>query len=161
MPRFLQLVPPRARELFTAEQNLGLPGRVVDLLFTTLTIWRPDSIEDKQTTLQMLVSPNPCREPAAALRELRRWQQSLARAVELGLALPGVDQLYVGCRSIFLAVFKEGEMDLLMRFTALESSYGAPHVLTQQGLSALIQFAESEQTPIQARGNIAKMRLCH
>ena len=28
VPRFLQLVPPRARELFTAEQNLGLPGRV-------------------------------------------------------------------------------------------------------------------------------------
>ena len=152
LPRFLPLVPPRARDLFTAEQNLGLAGRVVDLLFTMLTVWRPDSIEDKQTTLQMLVSPNPCREPSAALKELRRWQQSLARAVELGLALPGVDQLYVGCRSIFLAVFKEGEMDLLMRFTALESSHGAPHVLTQQGLSALIQFAESELTAIQVRG---------
>ena len=43
-------------------------------------------------------------------------------------------------------------MDLLMRFTALESSHGAPDVLTQQGLSALIQFAESELTAIQVRG---------
>ena len=72
--------------------------------------------------------------------------------MELGLALPGVDQLYVGCRSIVQTIFKEGEIDLVMRFTALESQHGAPRVLTQAGLSAIVRFAEGELTATQVRG---------
>ena len=54
-----------------------------------------------------LRSPAPCTDAAAAQLELRRWWASIQRAMELGIRLPDVRELYRACLSIFSSVLSE------------------------------------------------------
>ena len=100
--------------------------------------------EEKDNIFRQLTSPNPCREPAAALRELRRWFGALSRAVDMGLGLPSVEQLYRGARSIYSGAFEGEDFSLRLRWANLETQWGYPHRLTHEGLRAINQFAEAE-----------------
>ena len=76
---------------------------------------------DEQDHLhKLLTSPNPCREPTAALKELRRWFAAMTRAVEIGMVLPGLDQLYRGARSIYSGAFEGDDFALRLRWTTVE-----------------------------------------
>ena len=68
----------------------------------------------------------------------------MTRAVDLGLALLGVEQLYRGARSIYSSVFEGEDFSLRLRWSNLESTWGYPHRLTHEGLRAINQFAEAE-----------------
>ena len=72
--------------------------------------------------------------------------------MQLQLGLPGLDQLYTGCRSIFSDIFEQGDVSLQMRWTAMEIQNGAPHIRTEKGLRDMIRFAESELGAMAIRG---------
>ena len=66
--------------------------------------------EDQDQVHQTLTSPNPCSNPEAALKELRRWFIGLERAVKIGMTLPGLEQLYRGTdRHVQLGLFGDAE----------------------------------------------------
>ena len=64
------------------EKVYGVDSRVVEVIFALLKLLQPGSLDEKDHLLKQLTSPNPCREPAAALKELRRWFAAMRRAVE-------------------------------------------------------------------------------
>ena len=143
VPKILGVLPAKVQEQLRVEQVCGASYRVMGMIYVLLRYLQPDSIQDKGTVLRQLCSPNVCRDIPAALKELRRWQASLLRAVQLQMGLPGLDQLYTGCRPIFSDIFEQGDVSLQMRWTAMELQNGAPHIRTERGLRDMIRFAES------------------
>ena len=75
------------------EKTYGINHRVMDVLFLLFKMAQPGSLEEQDNLHHQLVSPNPCREPSAALKELRRWLVAMNRAVDLEMAVPGLGQL--------------------------------------------------------------------
>ena len=69
-------------------------------------------MEEQDQVYEILTSPNPCRDPTAALKELHRWFSAMARAVDIGMKLPGVEPLYRGARSIYSAAFEGDDFAL-------------------------------------------------
>eukprot|EP00959_Pyramimonas_sp_CCMP1952_P183069 3828081-Pyramimonas_sp.AAC.1 len=94
------------------EKTYGIDHRVVDVLFSLFKLMQPGSLDEQDHLHKQLTSPNTCRDPAAALKELRRWFAAMTRAVAIGMALPGLDQLYRGARSIYSGAFEGDDFAL-------------------------------------------------
>ena len=126
------------------EKVYGVDTRVVEVIYHLLKLLQPGSLDEQDHLQKLLTSPNPCREPAAALKELRRWFAAMTRAVEIGMVLPGLDLLYRGARSIYSGAFEGDDFGLRLRWTTIEQNWGFPHRLSHEGLRAINQFAEAE-----------------
>ena len=87
-PRFLLVMPTKLKDSIVQEMTYGVEVRVVDLLFRLLCLVQPGSLDEQDQLHKQLCSPNPCKEPAAALKELRRWFGAMTKAVDIGMALP-------------------------------------------------------------------------
>ena len=83
LARFLEKLPAKIRDRSQEDATHGIRRHVGDLIFELMKVVAPGGLEDKDQLLRTLVSPNPCREPAAALKELRRWQTALKKTSEL------------------------------------------------------------------------------
>ena len=70
-PRIQGEMPARLNQQLTQEQQYGKQVMTADVLLAMLKYLRPDSVEDKQAVYKQLTSPNPCREPQAALLNRR------------------------------------------------------------------------------------------
>eukprot|EP00959_Pyramimonas_sp_CCMP1952_P336998 7056980-Pyramimonas_sp.AAC.1 len=82
-------------------QVRGVEVRVVDLLIKLPIILQTGFPGERCHLHKQFCSPNPCKDPTAALMELRRWFGPLTRAVDIGTLLPGLEQLYRGARAIY------------------------------------------------------------
>ena len=71
-PRFLLCVPAKLKDAVIQEQTYGSSLRVMDVLFKLMTLMQPKGVEEQDALLKQLTSPCPCRDPAAASRELKR-----------------------------------------------------------------------------------------
>ena len=107
LPKILAVVPAKLKDNVMQEKVYGVDARVVDVIYHLLKLMQPGSMDEQDQLQKSLTSPNPCREPAAALKELRRWFAAMTRAVEIGMVLPGLDHLYRGARSIYVEHSKE------------------------------------------------------
>ena len=143
-PRILAIVPERLKDSIMQERVYGVDARVVEVLFHLMKLLQPGSMDEQDHLHKILTSPNPCRDPAAALRELRRWFAAMQRAVDIGMTLPGLEPLYRGARSIYSGVFEGDDFALRLRWTTAEQQWGFPHQLSHEGLRAINQFAEAE-----------------
>lgn len=144
LPKLLAIVPVKLKDSIMQERLYGADPRVVEVIFHLLKIMQPGSMDEQDHVHKILTSPNPCREPAAALKELRRWFAALKRAVDIGMTLPGLDPLYRGAGSIYSAAFEGDDFGLRLRWTSIEQQCGYPHQLSHEGLKAINQFAEAE-----------------
>ena len=124
----------------------------MDVLFKLMTLMQPKGVEEQDALLKQLTSPNPCRDPAAALRELKRWFTSVKRAVDIGMTLPSLELLYRGARSIYSGAFEVDDFALRLRWTNVEQMWGYPHTLSHEGLRAINDFAEAELTAMVISG---------
>ena len=111
-----------------------------------MTLMQPMGVEEQDSLVKQLTNPNPCRDPTAALRELKRWFISLKRAVDIGMTLPSLELLYRGARSIYSGAFENDDFALRLRWTNMEQMWGYPHKLSHEGLRAINEFAEAELT---------------
>ena len=123
-PRFLLCVPTRLKDAVIQEQTYGANFRVMDVLFKLMTLMQPKGVEEQDALLKQLTNPNPCRDPAAALRELKRWFTSVKRAVDIGMTLPSLELLYRGARSIYSGAFEVDDFALRLRWTNMETDVG-------------------------------------
>ena len=152
-PKLIQTFPSKVQEQVRQERQASSMMRSVDLIFCLLIYLRPDSLEEKAAVHTQIVNPNVCRDPGAALRELRRWQEACKRSVSLGVPLPSIDFMYIGVRSIFAEIFTQTDDTIMtMRFGSLEARFGWPHRRTQEGMRAIIEFAEGELLALQLQG---------
>ena len=55
----------------------------MDVLFKLMTLMQPKGVEEQDALVKQLTNPNPCRDPAAALCELKRWFTSVKLAVDI------------------------------------------------------------------------------
>ena len=155
-PKFLEKMPPKIKEAAAQACIYGGRRTVSDLIFELLKLVQAGGLDDQDHVLRALVSPNPCKEPAAALKELRRWYNAFQRALDMGVTLPHLDQLYRGARSIYSAAFETDDFHLRLRWTTMESQWGYPHQLTHAGLKAINQFAEAELSAMVVAGRSAQ-----
>ena len=116
-PIYLVAVPDRIKEDAMLRRSWGTPIRVVDLIFKLLQLIKPGSLEEKDTMLKQLNSPNPCVQPTSASKELRRWFTALERCAALGYHF--LDMLYRGARSIYSSIFDNTD--------CFHSNYGGQH----------------------------------
>ena len=144
LPRILAIIPSKLKDSIMQEKVYGIEATVTEVMFKLLKQFQPGSMDEQDSLERLLKSPNPCRDPQAALRELRRWFAGLKRAVEVGMTLPGLEPLYRGARSIYSGVFEGDDFGLRLRWTNVEQMWGFPHSLSHEGLRAINQFAESE-----------------
>ena len=72
LPKSLAVMPTSLKQAVTQEQTYGVEVRVVDLIFKLLVMMQPGSLDEQDHLEQQLCSPNPCKDAAAALKELRR-----------------------------------------------------------------------------------------
>eukprot|EP00959_Pyramimonas_sp_CCMP1952_P299877 6272350-Pyramimonas_sp.AAC.1 len=68
----------------------------------------------------------------------------MTRAVDIGMALPSLEQLYRGARSIYSGAFETDDFGLRLRWSSIEQQWGYPHNLTHEGPRAINQFAEAK-----------------
>jgi hypothetical protein len=144
LPKILSIVPVKLKDSIMQEKTYGVDASVADVLFHLLKLLQPGSMDEQDHIHKVLTSPNPCRDPTAALRELRRWFSAIARAVDIGMTLPGLEPLYRGARSIYSGTFEGDDFGLRLRWTTIEQQWGFPHQLSHAGLRAINQFAEAE-----------------
>ena len=128
--KILAIVPGKLKDSIMQERVSGVNPRVVNVIFQLMKIMQPGSMDEQDQIQKIPTSPNPCREPAAALKELRRWFAALKRAVDIGMTLPGLDPLYRGARSIYSAAFEGDDFGLRLRWTSIEQQCGYPHQLS-------------------------------
>ena len=145
-PRFLICVPTKLKDAVIQEQTYGANFHVMDVLFKLMTLMQPKGVEEQDALVKKLTNPNPCRDPTAALRELKRWLISLKRAVDIGMTLPSLELLYRGARSIYSGAFEIDDFALRLRWTNMEQMWGYPQKLSHEGLRAINEFAEAELT---------------
>ena len=88
-PRFLLCVPTKLKDAVIQEQTYGANFRVMDVLFKLMALMQPKGVEEQDALVKQLTDPNPCRDPMAALRELKRWFTSVKRAVDIGMTKLG------------------------------------------------------------------------
>ena len=69
-PKFLDKVPGKIKEAAIQSCTYGDRRNVADLLFELLKLVQAGGLEDQGNVLKTLISPNPCEEPAAVLKEL-------------------------------------------------------------------------------------------
>ena len=151
-PRFLLCVPTKLKDAVIQEQTYGANFRVMDVLFKLMTLMQPKGVEEQDALVKQLTNPNPCRDPAAALRELKRWFTSVKRAVDSGMTLQSLELLYRGARSIYSGAFEVDDFALRLRWTNMEQMWGYPHALSHEGLRAINEFAEAELTAMVING---------
>ena len=151
-PKVLGTLPESIREHAQQERRFGLAPRVTDLLFKLLVHMQQGTLDEKDSLHKTLTSPNPCTNPAAALRELRRWYGAVKRSTEIDMPLPSIDLLFRGARSIYVGVFEGDDFELRLRWTSLLQRSGFPHQLTHEGLRDMNQFAEAELTQMVVTG---------
>ena len=123
------------------------------MLFRLLTWMQPGGLEEHDALRKTLTSPNPCVQPQAALKELRRWFKAIQRAVEIGMQLPSMELLYRGARSIYAGAFEQDDFALRLRFTTEEQTWGFPHKLWYEGPRAINSFAKGELAAMIVRGS--------
>ena len=121
--RFLICVPTKLKDAVIQEQTYGANFHVMDVLFKLMTLMQPKGVEEQDALVKQLTSPNPCRDPTAALRELKRWFISLKRAVDIGMTLPSLELLYRGARSIYSGAFEIDDFALRLRWTNMEQMW--------------------------------------
>ena len=152
LPKIMAIVPTKLKDSVMQERVYGIDARVVDVLYSLLKLLQPGSMDEQDHLQKVMTSPNPCSQPEAALKELRRWFGAMTRAVEIGMTLPGLDQLYRGARSIYSSAFEGDDFGLRLRWTTMEQNWGYPHNLNHEGLRAINQFAEAELGAMIVRG---------
>ena len=81
--RFLGLMPDIARDANQQYRVYGTERCACYIIFRLLKHAQPQILEEQDNVVKMLTSPNPCREPQAALNELRSWLNALTRATEI------------------------------------------------------------------------------
>ena len=123
--KILLIVPAKLKDSIMQEKVCGIDARVVEVMFKLLILLQPGSLDEQDHLLRQPASPNPCREPSAALKELRRWFAAMTRAVEIGMTLPGLDLLYRGARSIYSGAFEGDDFGLRLRWTNIARLGGA------------------------------------
>ena len=69
---------------------------------------------------ETLARPNPCAQPQAALKELRRRFTAIRRASQIGAQLPSLELLYRGARSIYAGAFEQDDFAPRLRFATEE-----------------------------------------
>ena len=106
-PRLLEAIPTKLKETILQEQQLGMNIPVAGMLFKLDLLKQPGSLDEHDSLIKMLTSPNPCGQPDSALKELRRWYGAMKRAVTIHMRLPSVELLYRGARSIYSGVFEK------------------------------------------------------
>ena len=99
--KIMAIEPTKLKDSVMQGRVYGIDARVVDVIYSLLKLLQPGSMDEQDHLQKMMTSPNPCSQPEAALKELRRWFGAMTRAVEIGMTLPGLDQLYRGARSIY------------------------------------------------------------
>ena len=105
--RIYDALPHKIQTVVRQESLCGLRKRVVDMLYMLFQFAGPGTLDETDFILRRLRSPNPCKDPASALAELRSWWSSMTRATELGIVLPDVQELFRGAVSIYEAVFAD------------------------------------------------------
>ena len=69
LPRILAVVPAKLKDSVMHEKTYGIDHKVTDVLFGLLKLMQPGSLDEQDHLHKQLTSPNPCREPTAALRD--------------------------------------------------------------------------------------------
>ena len=151
-PRILAAVPSKLKDAVMQEKSIGLDITTSGVLFRLFTWMQPGGLEEHDALHKTLTSPNPCVQPQAALKELRRWFKAVQRAVQIGMQLPSLELLYRGARSIYAGAFEQDDFALRLRFTTEEQKWGFPHRLSYEGLQAINAFAEGELAALVLRG---------
>ena len=154
-PRILEAIPTKLKETILQEQQLGMNISVAGMLFRLNVLMQPGNLDEHDSLLRMLTSPNACGQPEAALKELRRWYGAMKRVVTIQMRLPSVELLYRGARSIYSGVFEKEDFSLRLRWQTFENQHGYPHSLPPEGFKSINTFAESELTIMATRGNTA------
>ena len=113
-------------------------------MFRLMTLMQPKGVEEQDSITRQLTSPNPCKDPGAALKELKKWFMSIKRAADIGMTMPSLELLYRGARSIYSGAFEGDDFHLRLRWTNVEAQWGFPHQLSHEGLRAINEFAEAE-----------------
>ena len=91
---------------------MGQTYRVADILYLLMITLKPATLEEQDFLTKQLVQPRGCSEPQAALKEYRRWRAAVTRSGEIGMSLPPAEQLYRGVRTIFAAIFENGDFPM-------------------------------------------------
>ena len=129
-------MPVQLRDGIQQEEVYGKMTGTRGVVYRLPQLVHPQGLQEQDEVLRRLTSPNPCREPQAALTELRRWLASMARAETMGVALPGVELLYRGAHSIYASVLETDDVQLRLRWFTLEASFGYPHMFDPRGASS-------------------------
>ena len=73
---------------------------VLDMMHATYRITvkllkqdHPTGLGQMDVVRKQLTRHNPCRDPGAALKDMRRWQRALVRLTGMDMGLPEVDML--------------------------------------------------------------------
>ena len=146
-PCIIALMPAKLKEAVTREKSMGLNIPVAGVLFRLFTWMQPGGLEEHDSLYRTLTSPNPCVQPQAALKELRRWFKAIQRAIDIKMQLPSMEQLYRGARSIYSGAFEREDFALRLRWTQEEQKWGYPRQLSYQGLQAINTFADMSSQP--------------
>ena len=128
-PRILDTLQVKLKATVMQEQVMGLNIPVAGMLFRLYTLMQPGGLEEHDTLHKILTSPNPCVNPEAALKELRRWYKAMQRAITIQMQLPSIEQLYRGARSIYSGAFEKEDFSLRLRWNQEETKWGYPHQL--------------------------------
>ena len=113
------------------------------ILFRVLCLYQPGGSSERAHLLSQLVTPETCKNFPDAVRVLRKWQQSLHRAAEVGAALPDASLLLKGVDAATAALLQSNPM-VAFRVNSFRHSVALDYNPTSTGVTQLVRLLQAE-----------------
>ena len=117
------------------------------ILFRILCLYQPGGSTERAHLLSQLVTPETCKSFPEAVRILRKWQQSMQRAAEVGAALPDASLLLKGVDGATAALLSSNPM-IAFRVNSFRHSVALDYNPTTVGVTQLVRLLQAESEAV-------------
>ena len=117
------------------------------ILFRILCLYQPGGSTERAHLLSQLVTPEPCKSFPEAVRILRKWQQSMQRAAEVGASLPDASLLLKGVDSSITSLLASNPM-IAFRVNSFRHSIALDYNPTTLGVTQLVRLLQAESEAV-------------
>ncbi|OLP96580.1 hypothetical protein AK812_SmicGene21183 [Symbiodinium microadriaticum] len=117
------------------------------ILFRILCLYQPGGSSERAHLLSQLVTPEVCKSFPDAVRILRRWQQSLQRAGEVGASLPDASLPLKGVDASTVSLLATNPM-IAFRVNSYRHSVALDYNPTTVGVTQLVRLLQAESEAV-------------
>ena len=117
------------------------------ILFRILCLYQPGGSSERAHLLSQLVTPDVCKSFPEAVKILRKWQQSMQRAAEVGAALPDASLLLKGVDSATGPLLSSNPM-IAFRVNSFRHSVALDYNPTTLGVTQLVRLLQAESEAV-------------